>query len=159
PTASFFDPVVGRNYTSLSVAGNNPGLGPETSKNYSYGVIWQPQGALKDFRFNVEYWRIEKQDLIRLVNDVQQLANMGERAPTTKLITLFTFANYNVGDGMTDGWDLSLDYRKGTSIGTFGFHAGSTIIDHLKLPPALGFAPVEYVGWVNTPGGVNHAKG
>lgn len=166
PTASFFDPVVGRNYTSLSVAGNNPALGPETSKNYSYGLIWEPGGALKDLRFNVEYWRIEKQDLIRNVNDVQQLANMGDRAPdgsverdpATKLITLFTFANYNVGDGMTDGWDLSLDYRKATAIGAFAFRARATIIDHLKLPPAIGFAPVEYVGWVNTPEGVNHGK-
>src|SRR5213078_4920745 len=98
-TPAFFDPVTNTTYTSLSVAGNNPGLGPETSKNYSYGVIWEPGGALKDFRFNVEYWRIEKMDLIRLVNDVQQLANMGDRAPegsvtrnaSTKLIELFTF--------------------------------------------------------------------
>ena len=166
PTASFFDPVVGRSYTSLSVAGNNPALGPETSKNYSYGVIWEPGGALKDLRFNVEYWRIEKQNLIRNVNDVQQLANMGDRAPdgsvqrnaSTKLIELFTFANYNVGDGMTDGWDLSVDYRKSTPIGLFGFRARTTITDHLKLPPAIGFAPVDYVGWVNIPEGVNHAK-
>jgi outer membrane receptor protein involved in Fe transport len=166
PTASFFDPVVGRSYTSLSVAGNNPALGPETSKNWNYGVIFEPGGAFKDFRFNLEYWRIEKKDLIRNVNDVQQLANMGDRAPegsvernpTTHLIELFTFANYNVGDGMTDGWDFSLDYRKSTPIGLFGFRARTTIIDHLKLPPAIGFAPVDYVGFVNIPEGVNHAK-
>jgi len=165
-TAQFFDPVVGRSYSSLSVAGNNPALGPEESKNFSYGVIWEPQGALKDFRFNLEYWRIEKKDLIRNVNDVQQLANMGDRAPdgsvqrnpTTHLIELFTFANYNVGDGMTDGWDISLDYRKATPIGVFGFRARTTITDHLKLPPAIGFAPVDYVGFVNIPEGVNHLK-
>ncbi len=166
PTAIFRDPVTNTSYSSLSVAGNNPALGPETSKNYSYGIIWEPGGALKDLRFNVEYWRIEKKDLIRNVNDVQQLANMGDRAPdgsvqrnaTTKLIELFTFANYNVGDGMTDGWDFSVDYRKATPIGVFGFRARTTITDHLKLPPAIGFAPVEYVGFVNTPEGVNHAK-
>jgi iron complex outermembrane receptor protein len=166
PTAVFFDPVVGQSYASLSIAGNNPALGPEESKNYSYGLIWEPQGALKDFRFNVEYWRIEKIDLIRNVNDVQQLANMGdgapagsvERNPSTNMIELFTFAFYNVGDGMTDGWDLSLDYRKATPIGIFGFRARTTITDHLKLPPAIGFAPVEYVGFVNIPEGVNRAK-
>ena len=166
PTPTFFDPVAGRSYNSLSVAGNNPDLGPEESKNWSYGVIWEPGGFLKDLRFNVEYWRIEKMDLIRNVNDVQQLANMGDRAPegsvtrnpATNLIELFTFANYNVGDGMTDGWDISVDYRRATSIGTFGFRARTTITDHLKLPPAIGFAPVEYVGFVNIPEGVNRAK-
>ncbi|MEO6243882.1 MAG: TonB-dependent receptor, partial [Opitutaceae bacterium] len=104
PTVTFFDPVVGRSYSSLSVAGNNPALGPEESKNFNYGVIWEPGGVLKDLRFNVEYWRIEKTNLIRNVNDVQQLANMGGRAPdgsvtrnaTTNVIELFTFANYNV---------------------------------------------------------------
>jgi iron complex outermembrane recepter protein len=166
PTAIFRDPVTNTSYSSLSVAGNNPALGPETSKNWSYGVIWEPTGFLKDLRFNVEYWKIEKTDLIRNVNDVQQLANMGDRAPagsvqrnpTTNLIELFTFANYNVGNGMTDGWDLSVDYRKSTPLGIFGFRARTTIIDHLKLPPAIGFAPIDYVGYVNTDGGVNHAK-
>ncbi len=166
PTAIFRDPVTNSSYSSLSVAGNNPALGPEESKNWSYGVIFEPQGALKDFRFNLEYWRIEKTDLIRNVNDVQQLANMGDRAPdgsvtrnpTTNLIELFTFANYNVGNGMTDGWDISVDYRKATPVGVFGFRARTTITDHLKLPPAIGFAPVEYVGFVNIPEGVNHLK-
>jgi iron complex outermembrane recepter protein len=166
PTPIFRDPVTNTSYSSLSVAGNNPGLGPEQSKNYSYGIIWEPGGVLKDLRFNVEYWRIEKQDLIRNVNDVQQLANMGDRAPegsvqrnpTTNQIELFTFANYNVGDGMTDGWDLSVDYRRSTPIGNFGFRARTTITDHLKLPPAIGFAAVEYVGFVNIPEGVNHLK-
>jgi outer membrane receptor protein involved in Fe transport len=167
PTIAFRDPVTNTTYTSLSVAGNNPNLGPETSRNWNYGVIWEPSGALKDLRFNLEYWRIEKRDLIRNVNDVQQLANMGARAPagsvqrnaTTNLIELFTFAFYNVGDGMTDGWDISADYRKATPLGVLALRARATITDHLKLPPAIGFAPVEYVGFVNIPEGVNRAKG
>ena len=165
PTAIFFDPVTNSSYTSLSVAGNNPDLGPETSKNWNFGVIWEPGGALKDLRFNVEYWRIEKMNLIRNVNNVQQLANMGDRAPagsverdsTTNRIELFTFAYYNVGDGVTDGWDISADYRKATPIGAFGFRARATITDHLKLPPAISFAPVDYVGFVNSDG-VNRGK-
>ncbi|MBL9200207.1 MAG: TonB-dependent receptor [Opitutaceae bacterium] len=165
PTAVFFDPVTNSSYTSLSVAGNNPGLGPETSKNWSYGIILEPQGALKDLRLNLEYWRIDKQGLIRNVNNVQQLANMGDRAPagsvqrnaTTKVIELFTFANYNVGDGMTDGWDASLDYRKATRIGLFAFRGRTTITDHLKLPPAIGFPAIEYRDFPNS-GGVNRSR-
>ncbi len=165
PTAVFFDPVTNSSYTSLSVAGNNPVLGPETSKNWAYGVIWEPQGFLKDFRFNLEYWRIEKMDLIRNVNNVQQLANMGERAPegsvqrdpTTNRIELFTFANYNVGDGMTDGWDASVDYRRATPIGVFALRARTTITDHLKLPPAIGYPAMEYLEFPNS-GGVNRMK-
>ncbi len=165
PTAIFFDPVTQTSYSSLSVAGNNPALGPETSKNWSYGVIWEPDGFLKDFRFNLEYWRIEKMDLIRNVNNVQQLANMGERAPdgsvtrnaTTNQIELFTFAFYNVGDGMTDGWDASIDYRKATRLGVFAVRARTTITDHLKLPPAIGFPAIEYLEYPNS-GGVNRAK-
>ncbi len=165
PTAIFFDPVTNTSYSSLSVAGNNPGLGPETSKNWSYGVIFEPQGALKDLRLNLEYWRIDKQALIRNVNNVQQLANMGDRAPagsiqrnaTTKVIELFTFANYNVGDGMTDGWDASIDYRKATPIGLFAFRGRTTITDHLKLPPAISFPAIEYRDFPNS-GGVNRSR-
>jgi outer membrane receptor protein involved in Fe transport len=165
PTAVFFDPVTNSSYSSLSVAGNNPGLGPETSKNWSYGVIFEPQGALKDLRLNLEYWRIDKVGLIRNVNNVQQLANMGDRAPagsvqrnaTTKVIELFTFANYNVGDGMTDGWDASIDYRKATPIGLFAFRGRTTITDHLKLPPAISFPAIEYRDFPNS-GGVNRSR-
>ena len=120
---------------------------------------------MKDFRVNLEYWRIDKQALIRNVNNVQQLANMGDRAPagsvernpTTKLIELFTFANYNVGDGMTDGWDVSADYRRSTPIGVFGLRARATITEHLKLPPAIGSPAMEYLDYVNS-GGVNKLK-
>ena len=165
PTAVFFDPVTNTSYAALSVAGNNPVLGPETSKNWSYGVIWEPQGALKDLRFNLEYWRIDKQALIRNVNNVQQLANMGERAPagsiqrnpTTKVIELFTFANYNVGNGMTDGWDASVDYRKASPLGLFAVRGRTTLTDHLKLPPAIGFPAIEYRDFPNS-GGVNRTK-
>jgi outer membrane receptor protein involved in Fe transport len=165
PTDIFFDPVTNRSYSSLSTAGNNPGLGPETSKNWSYGVIFEPQGALKDLRLNLEYWRIDKLDLIRNVNNVQQLANMGDRAPagsiqrnaTTKVIELFTFANYNVGEGMTDGWDASIDYRKSTPIGLFAFRGRTTITDHLKLPPAISFPAIEYRDFPNS-GGVNRSR-
>lgn len=165
PTAVFFDPVTNSSYSSLSVAGNNPGLGPETSKNWSYGVIFEPQGALKDLRLNLEYWRIDKLALIRNVNNVQQLANMGDRAPAgsvqrnaaTKVIELFTFANYNVGDGMTDGWDASIDYRKATPIGLFAFRGRTTITDHLKLPPAISYPAIEYRDFPNS-GGVNRSR-
>lgn len=161
PTAQFFDPVTNATYSSFSVAGNNPALGPETSKNWNYGVIFEPhEGALRDFRFNVEYWRIDKMDLIRTVNNVQQLANMGDRAPagsverdpTTKRVTLFTFANYNVGDGMTDGWDFSVDYRKATSIGSFALRSRTTYTEHLKLPPSIGFPALEYIDYPNSGG-------
>jgi outer membrane receptor protein involved in Fe transport len=166
PTAQFFDPVTNSTYSSFSVAGNNPALGPETSKNWNYGVIFEPRdGPLRDFRFNLEYWRIEKMDLIRNVNNVQQLANMGDRAPdgsverdpTTKRVTLFTFANYNVGDGMTDGWDVSVDYRKSTPIGTLALRSRTTLTDHLKLPPAIGFPALDYLDYPNS-GGVAKLK-
>jgi outer membrane receptor protein involved in Fe transport len=165
PTAVFFDPVTGTSYTSLSVAGNNPALGPETSRNWAGGVIWEPQGALKDLRVNLEYWRIAKTGLIRNVNNVQQLANMGDRAPAgsiqrdpaTRRIELFTFAFYNVGDGLTDGWDASVDYRRTTPIGVFAARARATLTENLQLPPAIGYPALEYVGYPNS-GGTNRAK-
>jgi outer membrane receptor protein involved in Fe transport len=165
PTAVFFDQVTGTSYTSLSVAGNNPALGPETSRNWAGGVIWEPQGALKDLRVNVEYWRIAKTGLIRNVNNVQQLANMGDRAPAgsvqrdpaTRRIELFTFAFYNVGDGLTDGWDASVDYRRATPLGVFAARARATLTEKLQLPPAIGYPALEYVGYPNS-GGTNRAK-
>lgn len=165
PTAVFFDPVTGTSYTSLSVAGNNPALGPETSRNWAGGVIWEPQGPLKDLRVNLEYWRIAKAGLIRNVNNVQQLANMGDRAPAgsiqrdpaTRRIELFTFAFYNVGDGLTDGWDASVDYRRATPLGVLAARARATLTENLQLPPAIGYPALEHVGYPNS-GGTNRAK-
>ena len=165
-TPVFYDPVLRQSYASLSIAGNNPGLGPETSENWNAGVIWAPtSGAFKDLRLNVEYWFIRKLGLIRNVNNVQLLANLGAdapagsvtRDPATNRVELFTFANYNVGDGWTDGWDFSADYRRATPIGVFSFRARVTLTDNLRLPPTISYPALQYVGHVNA-GGVNRLK-
>ena len=165
-TPVFYDPVLRQSYASLSINGNNPGLGPEKSENWNAGVIWAPSsGPFKDLRLNVEYWFIRKLGLIRNVNNVQLLANLGAdappgsvtRDPSTNRVELFTFANYNVGDGWTDGWDFSADYRRATPLGVFSLRARVTMTDNLRLPPTISYPALQYVGHVNA-GGVNRLK-
>jgi len=164
-TAAFFDPVTNQTYTSLRTpAEGNPNLKPQSARAWNAGVIWEPTtGLLRDFRFNLEFFKIFQDNLIaqpasaQIIASTPGLANLVTRDPATNKITLMTFEYANVGNAYTDGWDASASYRKETPIGTFGFRAAATITEHLKQPPAVGNVQVEYVGYVRE-GGVDKIK-
>jgi iron complex outermembrane recepter protein len=166
-TGAFLDPVTGRTYTTDRNAGTNgnPDLKPQISKSWNAGVIWAPQAEfLKGFRFNLEYYKIDEEDLIFSPANIQSLvstpayADNLTRDPVTNLITFANFRFSNVAEAYTDGWDVNVDYRKKTALGTFNLHAGATIVAHLKKPNAPGAPLLDYVGYVNS-GGVNKVKG
>jgi outer membrane receptor protein involved in Fe transport len=158
PTASFFDPVDQQHYSSFSVDRQQSRLGPETSKNWklrrNLGAAGRAEGFPLQRRILADreegaHPQRERRPAARQHGRPRPDGSV-ERDPTTKRITLFTFANYNVGDGMTDGWDLSADYRKATRSARSAFRARATLTDHLKLPPAIGYPALEYRDYVNS---------
>ena len=164
-TAAFFDPQTGQTYTTLRTpAEGNPNLKPQSAKAWNFGGIWEPDfGWLRDFRFDLEYFKIFQDNLIaqpgsaQIIASTPSLSNLVTRDPATGKITLMTFEYANVGNAYTDGWDASATYRKETPFGTFGFRFAATVTEHLKQPPAVGNPEVEYVGFVRE-GGVDKFK-
>jgi outer membrane receptor protein involved in Fe transport len=166
-TSAFLDPVTGRTYTTNRNSGTNgnPDLKPQTSRSLNAGVIVTPQAELlKGLRFNLEFYKIVEHDLIFAPSSIQSLvstpafADNITRDPATNLITFVNFRFTNVAEAYTSGWDANVDYRKKLGFATFNFHAGATVVEHLKKPNAPGAPMLEYVGYVNS-GGVNKVKG
>jgi len=163
-SGSVFDPKTGQTYTTTTLAiTGNPDLQPQTTRAYDAGVIWEPDfGCLKGLRANLEYFKIRERNVIqtenlqRTVND-PSLQNDVIRDPTTGLITEVIFQDENLSEEYVDGWDLSLDYRKPTSFGSISLHAGGTVVEHLKEPPAIGASLVEYDGFLDS-GGIVKTK-
>lgn len=165
-TAAFFDPLTGATYTTDRNAGTNgnPNLKPQTSRSWNAGVIWAPQEWLPGFRFNLEYYRIEEEDLIFAPPNIQSLvsnpayADNLTRDPVTNRITFVNFRFTNVAEAYTDGWDANFDYRRKLGRATLNLHAGATVVANLKKPNGPGAPLLDYVDFVNS-GGVNKLKG
>jgi len=51
---------------------NNPGLKPETSKSYSFGLLFEP---VKGYSTSIDYWHIDRSNTIGLQSAQQLLAN------------------------------------------------------------------------------------
>jgi len=94
--------------TPDSLSGGNLNLGPETSEQYTLGMVIQPSNR---FSFSVDYWRIAVDNTIGAINLTQLLANIGafpERIIRTNgLITQVDLRTGNFGSRRTEGIDVS----------------------------------------------------
>ncbi len=164
-TLPFVDPLNGATYTASrnsSTLGNTD-LVPSTTKAFNLGAIWEPEGVLSGLRVDLEFFQINVSNLIinpnaQLIVSSPSLQKYVTRDPITGRVTDLIYQYVQVAKQYTDGFDFSVDYRKKTAVGTFNFHSGATIVEHLKRPPAPGGPMVEYVGFVNS-GGVDKFKG
>jgi outer membrane receptor protein involved in Fe transport len=147
------DPRNGQTYNVNVTQGGNPNLKPQTSKDWDLGAIWEPkEGALDGLRVDLEYYKITQPNYIALPG-FQQLAsdpgfaNFVTRDPATGRITVLNDAYVNATQYKTNGWDLTIDYRKPTSVGTFDLHALGTFIEHDLRQYDVGGPTLEYVGY------------
>jgi len=95
--------------TPDSLSGGNRELGPEKSKQYSAGVVFQPSPR---FSASVDYWSIAVDDVIGSLSITQLLEN-AEFFPdrivrTDGIITLLDLRADNVGSRRTKGIELAL---------------------------------------------------
>jgi iron complex outermembrane receptor protein len=95
--------------TPESLSGGNLALGPETSKQFSAGIVFQPS---RKFSASVDFWSIAVDDVIGSL-DIRQLLDNAAFFPdrilrTNGIITLLDLRTDNIGSRRTQGIELSL---------------------------------------------------
>lgn len=94
--------------TPESLSGGNLNLGPETSEQYSVGVVIQPSSR---FSFSVDYWNIAVDNVIGSITIPQLLANIGAFSDriqrTNGIITGVDLRTGNFGSRRTEGLEFT----------------------------------------------------
>jgi len=106
----------------------NSGLGPEESKSYNLGVIYN---ITADLNFTVDYYNYDITDIIdsdtqNLVNNFGLDPNIVERRATSipndpGEVIQINDSYQNIGDLQTSGFDLDVRYNLDTNAGSFKF--------------------------------------
>lgn len=95
--------------TPDTLSGGNLNLGPETSKQYSVGAVFQPSSR---FSASVDYWSIAVDDTIGALTLRQLLDNISffpDRVTrTNNIITLIDLRADNIGSRRTEGLEVAL---------------------------------------------------
>jgi iron complex outermembrane recepter protein len=156
--------------TPESLNGGNLNLGPETSEQYSFGVVIQPSNR---FSFSVDYWNIAVDDVILgAITIPQLLANINafpERVQRTNgIITGVDLRAGNFGSRRTEG--LEFVARGGFDLGdgvlTAGLDGTYLLTKKEKLLPSLPYSDLigiftftgdlglkwkhnAFIGWAN----------
>ncbi|MEJ0038619.1 MAG: TonB-dependent receptor [Gammaproteobacteria bacterium] len=158
PCQTITDPSTGLSYLVDFTGGGNPNIRPQTSRSWSFGIIWEPrQMGLEGLRINLEHYRIVQPDYItsptlqQVVGD-STLSSRVTRDPVSSLITKVDLSYLNASEYRTGGWDLKSSYRKVTPIGTLGFRLAGTVIDKDLRQFAVDSPFLEYAGFPNDGG-------
>jgi hypothetical protein len=69
------------------------------------------------------------------------------RDPTSGRITVVDVSYLNATQFKTNGWDLTIGYRKPTTFGTFDLNALGTVIEHDRRQYTIGGPSLDYVGF------------
>jgi iron complex outermembrane recepter protein len=140
-----------------SASGGNPNLQPEKSEQFNAGVVWEPLFGLS---LNVDYWKINKRNVIGALDTGVVFTNFDRYAPTNIIrgpaepnfpalpgpIETVLLTEQNLGDLRTSGIDIAANWRsRSTSIGIFGFGLDGTYVlswdeqlDGIRYTSALG---------------------
>lgn len=128
--------------TPDSLSGGNLNLGPETSEQYTLGVVIQPSSR---FSFSADYWRIAVDNTIGSITLTQLLANIAafpERIERTNgIITQVDLRTGNFGSRRTEGIDFSFRGAIDGLGGVFRMGADATylLVKREKLLPNLPY--------------------
>jgi iron complex outermembrane recepter protein len=115
---------------------SNPDLKPEKSKQASLGIVLEPNPQMS---VSLDYWRINKSDVIRDIGEETVLADPARFANLITrdedgFITNIVLQKQNQGKLKTAGFDLSVDLKsKPTDWGRFGLNLTGTYVSEYKL--------------------------
>ena len=113
--------------TFSSRTGGNPFLDPETSKTYTYGLVYQP-GWLQGFSGSVDYWKVDIAGAIgalgfqRIVDDCfnsggsASVCSLVTRDATTNRLSQVRNISQNIAASAGKGVDVELGYRHSVSL-------------------------------------------
>ncbi|MEN9392035.1 MAG: hypothetical protein RLZZ104_378, partial [Pseudomonadota bacterium] len=130
--------------TPDSLSGGNLNLGPETSEQYSLGVVFQPSSRLSA---SFDFWSIAVDDTIGSLTIRQLLDNIRDFPDrvvrTNNIITLLDLRADNIGSRRTEGLEVSL--RAGADVLggelTAGLDGTYLLKKREKFLPASPFGP------------------
>ncbi len=129
--------------TPESLSGGNLNLGPETSKQFSVGAVFQPS---RHFSVSVDFWSIAVDNVIGSITIPQLLANIGafpERIERTNgIITLVDLRTGNFGSRRTQGVEFSVrgDINALGGVIAAGFDGTLLTDKREKLLPNLAYS-------------------
>jgi iron complex outermembrane receptor protein len=124
----------------------NPELKPETSDNYTIGVIWAPR---RDFSVSLDYWSIKRKDqidrfaatyllaqesrfpgaIVRDPNPATWLPGVPNSGPIQAVLRQF----YNLNETHVSGWDIDAQWTVRTAgHGRFNTVFTGTYLSHYK---------------------------
>ena len=145
--------------------GGNPNVTPETSENWTAGVVFTPK-AVPGLRFAIDYTHIKKNNNITTLSAQQIVDNEAifpgrvTRGPVpvgdtfgVGTITGIDTTTLNLFSTAVEAYDISLGYQKTTAtMGTFSVDALATVTEHYLQRIALGAPLLDYVGTPNNGG-------
>ncbi|MFM9978534.1 MAG: TonB-dependent receptor domain-containing protein [Sphingomonadaceae bacterium] len=130
-----------------TLTGGNLTLGPETSKQFSVGVVFQPSAR---FSAAVDFWSINVDDVIGSLTTRQLLDNFQffpERfiRDASGTIILLDLRNANTGSRRTQGLEVALrgGFDLGGGVLTAGLDGTYLLKKKEKLLPAAPFGPSQ----------------
>jgi iron complex outermembrane recepter protein len=149
-TEQFQDPLTGQaNLQVNAFSGGNPRLKPETSEQWSVGVVWQP---VRQFSFGVDWWQVMLEDIISTPSAQEVVsgfrsgdatyANSVRLTSSGDISTIDTFI-VNAGKAKVEGYDVNATYRDSFPWGEVGLNLQGTYISKFNQ---------------TSPGGVEHHK-
>lgn len=110
-----------------SRTGGNPELDPETSRTYTYGLVYQPSW-LQGFSTSVDYWDVSIDDAIgslgfqRIVDDCYRsggaasVCRLVTRDPVTQRLQSVKNISVNIASAAGRGLDIEAGYRRNISL-------------------------------------------
>lgn len=137
-TASFVrDPVSG-DVGQLNIDRfSNPDLKPEKSKQFSFGVVFEPT---RNWDGSVDFWSIRKTDIISEIGEETIFSNPvyynnpAIVARSGGFVDLITVKKENRGKLDTSGVDVALRWRgENSNLGRFGASVAGTLVTEYKF--------------------------
>jgi iron complex outermembrane recepter protein len=134
--------------TPDSLSGGNVNLGPETSEQYSFGVVLRPTSRIS---LSADYWNIAVDNVIGSITIPQLFANINafpERITRTAgVITLVDLRTGNFGSRRTSGIDFAARAGFDALNGSFALGLDGTLLldKKEKLLPNLAYTNLRGV--------------
>jgi iron complex outermembrane receptor protein len=140
-------------------SGSNPLLQPETSETKTVGFVYNPE-FLTNLTVIVDYWNITIEDTMvtdsanAIVDDCyvgleEARCAMFSRDPSTFIVSSLSYGLRNAGVTKTAGYDIGLNYKHDTEVGTFRTNWNTTYIDRYdskstndpeaRMTPSVGY--------------------
>ena len=145
-------------------SGSNPNLIPETSKSFTFGVVWSPE-FVEGLNASLDFWKIKIEDTIvadtptQMLNDCYITGDPTRcrnftRDPVLGYVNSLNFSTINAGYRQAEGYDLEVNYRLPTQWGNFALNWQTTYTskDEIKTDTSATGLPQQLVGYATSPG-------